>query len=154
MGDDAHGLSPPDISQPADTSDEDPELPAAGPPEGPPGDMHQHESSLAALVADIALEEVNPCTAMDVVVFLNSERLLAVRRPMRAAGQKATPLPGPHSSESDGLSPLLAQFAKRSRELLQLVDFTLGVPPSASLAGREMPSRPLTRRDSGSRLTT
>ena len=41
-----------------------------------------------------------------------------------------------------------------TRELLQLVDFTLGSPASPSLARREMPSRPVTRRDSGSRFTT
>ena len=97
---------------------------------------------------------MNPCRAMDVAVFLDSERLSAVGRRMRAAGQEATPLPGPHSPESDGLSPLLAPYAKRTRELLQLVDFTLGSPLSPSPAGREMRPRPLTRRDLGSRFTT
>ena len=122
MGDDADGLSPPDVSQPADTSDEDPELPAEGPPEGPSGDMGQRESRLAAPIAGTALEEVNPCRALDVAVFIDSERLSAVGRS--------------HSPESDGLSPLLAQYAKRTRELLQLVDFTLGVP-SFSLSSWE-----------------
>ena len=137
MGDDADGLSPPGVSQqPADTSDEDPGPPAKGPPKGPLGDMGQHESRLAALVADTALEEVNPCRAMDVDVFIDRERLSAVGRRMCAAGQEATPVPGPHSPESDGLSPLLAQYAKQTRELLQLMDFTLGVP-SFSLSSWE-----------------
>ena len=132
MGDDANGFSLLGVSQLMDTSDEHPESPAAG----PPGDMGQHESRLAALIADTALEEVNPCRAMDVAVFLDSERLLAVGRHMLAAGQEATPIPGPHSPESDGLSPHLAQYAKRTRELLQLVGFTLGVP-SFSLSSWE-----------------
>ena len=118
MGDDAVGLSPPSVSQPADTSDKDPELPAEGPPEAPPGDIGQHESCLAALIADTALEKVNPCRAMDVAAFIDSERLSAVGRRMRAAGQEAIPIPGPHSPESDGLSLLLAQYAKRTREWL------------------------------------
>ena len=90
--------------------------------------MGQHKSGLAALIADAALGELNPCKAMDVAVCLDSERLSAVGRRMRAAGQEATPVPGPHSSESDGPSALLAQYARRTCELLQLVDFTLGVP--------------------------
>ena len=90
--------------------------------------MGPHESRLAALIADAPLEEANPCRAMDVAVFLDSERLSAVGRRMRAAGQETTPVLGPHSPEGDGLSPLLAQYAKRTRELLQLVGFTLGVP--------------------------
>ena len=73
---------------------------------------------------------------MDVAIFLDSERLSAVGRRLRAAGQETTPVPGPHSPESDGLSPLLAQYAKQTCELLQLVDFTLGVP-SFSLSGWE-----------------
>ena len=119
--------APPDVSQPPDSSDKDPELPGKGPPEGAPGNMSQHESPLAALIADTALKEVNPCRAIDVAVFIDSECLSAVGRHMRAAGQEATPLPVPHSPESDCLFPLLAQYAKRTRELLQLVDFTLGV---------------------------
>ena len=84
----------------------------------PASDMGQHESRLAALIADTSLEEVNPSTDLDVAVFIDSERLPAVGRRMRAAGQEATPVPGPHSPESDGLSPLLAQCAKRTCELL------------------------------------
>ena len=98
--------------------------------------MGPHESRLAALIVDTALEEANRCRAMDVAVFLDSDRLSAVGRRMHAAGQETTPVPGPHSPESDGLSPLLAQYAKRTRELLQLVDFTLGVP-SFSLSSWE-----------------
>ena len=60
---------------------------------------------------------------------------------MRAAGQEATPVHGPHSLESDGLSPLLAQYAKRTRELLKLMDFTLGVP-SFCLSGGEGDAMP------------
>ena len=131
MGDNADGLRPPDVSQPAYTLDEDHELPAEGRPEGPPRNMSQHQSRLAALIADTALEEVNPCRAMDVTVFIDSECLSAVGRRMRAASQEATLVPGPHSPEGDGLPPLLAQYAKRTRELLQLVDFTLGVPSSS-----------------------
>ena len=56
------------------------------PPRAPPGASGQHESRLAALIADTALEELNPCRAMDVAVFLDSERLSAVGRCMRAAG--------------------------------------------------------------------
>ena len=114
-------------------SDADPEPPATGPVGDPAG---QHESRLAALIADTALEEANPCRAMDVAVFLDSERLSAVGRRMRAAGQDTTPVPAPHSPEGDGLPPLLAQYAKRTRELLQLVGFTLGVP-SFSLSSWE-----------------
>ena len=92
-------------------------LPAAGPREGVPGDMGQHESRLAALITDTALEQVNPCRTMD-VVFFDSERLSVVGRRVRAAGQKATLVSGPHSRESDGLSPLVAHYAKRTRDLL------------------------------------
>ena len=118
MEDDANGFSLPDISQPVDASDENPELPAAS----PPGDRSEHKSCLAALIASSAVEEVNPCRLFD------TEHLSAVGRRMRAAGQEATPLPGPHSPESGGLSPIWAKYAKRIRELLQLVDLTLGVP--------------------------
>ena len=90
--------------------------------------MDLHDSCLAALIADTALEEANPCRAMDVAVFLDSERLWAVGRRMRAAGHDTTFVPGPHYPEGDGLPPLLAQYAKRTRALLQLVGFTLGVP--------------------------
>ena len=69
-------------------------------------------------------------------MLLDSERLSAVGRRMRAAGQNATPLPSPHYPESDGLSPHLVQYAKRTREQLQLVAYTLGVP-SFSLSSRE-----------------
>ena len=127
MGDDDDGLSPPDASQPG-ASDEDPELRAEGPLEGTLGNVHPHESRLAALMNDTSLEEAYRCRAMDVVVFLNGERLSGEERRMRAAGKETIPVPGPHSPESDGLSPLLAQYAKRTRELLQLVEFTLGVP--------------------------
>ena len=136
LDDDADALSPPEPSQPADTSDEDLEPPATGPIDNPTGGMSPHESRLAVLIADAALEEVNPCMALDVAVFLDSERLSAVGRRMRAAGQDTTPVPGPHSPEGDGLSPLIAQYAKRTRELLQLVGFTLGVP-SFSLSSWE-----------------
>ena len=144
MGDEANGLSHPNVSQPADPSDEDPELPAKGPPEGPPSDMGEHESRLAALVSDIALEEVNPCRDMDVAVFIDSEHLSAVGRRMRAAGQEATPVPGHHCPESDGLSLLLAQYAKWTRELLRLVNFTLGVS-SFSLSNWEGDAIPAPR---------
>ena len=59
-GDDASGRSPPDASQPADTSDEDPERPAADPVEGRTGSMRPHESHLAALIADTALRATRP----------------------------------------------------------------------------------------------
>ena len=82
--------------------------------------MGQHESRVAALVADTSLEEVNrcPCKALDVAVFIDSEHLSAVGRRMLAAGQEATPVPGPHSPESDGLCSLLAQYAKRTCQVL------------------------------------
>ena len=133
---DADALSPPEPSQPADTSNEDPEPPAVGPIDSPTGGVSPHESRLAALIADTALEEANPCRAMDVAVFLDSERLSAVGRRMRVASQDTTPVPGPHSPEGDGLPPSLAQYAKRTRELLQLAGFTLGVP-SFSLSSWE-----------------
>ena len=154
LDDEAGALSPLEPLPPAVEADDDHEPPAAGHADSPPGGVGPHESRLAALIADTALEEANPCRAMDVAVFLDTERLSAVGRRMRAAGQDATPIPGPHSPDGDGLPPLLAQYAKRTRELLQLVDFTLGSPPSPSPAGREMPSRPLNRRDLGSRCTT
>ena len=124
MEDDIEGLSLPDVLQPVDTLDGEPEPPTAG----PRGIGGQHESCLAALIADNALQEVNPCKAMDVHVFLDGKGLSAVGCRMRAVGQVATPLPGFHSPKSNSLSPLLAQYAKRTRELLQLVDFSLGVP--------------------------
>ena len=80
MEGDTEGLSLPDVAQPAGTSNDDPEPPAAS----PPGAGGQHESRLVALIAHTALEEVNPCRAMDVAVFLDSERLSAVGRRMRA----------------------------------------------------------------------
>ena len=67
---DAEGLSLPHVSQPADAADDDPEPPTTSPPSA----GGQHESRLAAVIADIALEEQNPCRAMDVTVFLDSER--------------------------------------------------------------------------------
>ena len=95
MRDDADGLSPTDVSQPADTLYEDPEVPDEDPPEGPPGDTGQHGSCLAAVIVDTALEEVNTCRAMDVTIVMDSEHLSAVGRCMRAAVQEATPVPGP-----------------------------------------------------------
>ena len=95
MGDDSDGFSPPDASQLADTLDKDPELPTEGPLKGPPSDRGQQESRLAAPIADTALEEVNPSRAMDVAIFIDSERLLAVGRCMRAAGQRPPPSPAP-----------------------------------------------------------
>ena len=136
LDDEAGPLSPLEPLPPAVELDDDPALPAAGRADSPPGELGPHESRLAPLIADTALEEVNPCTALDVAVFLDSERLSAVGRRMRAAGQDTTPVPGPHSPEGDGLPPLLAQYAKRTRELLQLVGYTLGVP-SFSLSSWE-----------------
>ena len=111
MGDIADGLRHPGASHAADTFDEDPELPAGGPLEGAPGHVGPHESCLASLIAHTALQEANPCRAM------------------RAECPETSPVPGPHYLEGDGLSHLLAQYAKRIRELLQLVDFTGEVPP-------------------------
>ena len=136
LDDEAGALSPLEPLEPAVVSDDGPQPPAASHDGSPPGGVGPHESRLAALIADTALEEANPCRAMDVAVFLDSERLSAVGRRMRAAGQDTTPVPGPHSREGDGLPPLLAQYAKRTRELLQLVGFTLGVP-SFSLSSWE-----------------
>ena len=128
LDDEAGALSQLEPLPPAVVSDDHPEPPAAGHADSPPGGVGPHDSRLAALIADTALEEANPCRAMDVPVFLDSERLSAVGRRIRAAGQDTTPVPGPHSPEGDGLPPLLAQYAKSTRELLQLVGFTLGVP--------------------------
>ena len=136
LDDEAGALSPLEPLPPALELDDDPAPPAAGCADSPPGEPGPHESRLAALIADTALEEANPCKALDVAVFLDSERLSAVGRRMRAAGQDTTPIPGPHSPEGDGLPPLLAQYAKRTRELLQLVGYTLGVP-SFSLSSWE-----------------
>ena len=136
LDDEAGALSPLEPLPPAEDLDDDPAPPAAGRADSPPGELGPHESRLAALIADTALEEANPCKALDVAVFLDSERLSAVGRRMRAAGQDTTPVPGPHSPEGDGLPPLLAQYAKRTRELLQLVGYTLGVP-SFSLSSWE-----------------
>ena len=65
-----------------------------------------------ALIVDAALQEVSPCRAMDVIVFLDSKYLSVVGRPMQAVGQDANPVPSPRSWKSDGLSPHLAQYAK------------------------------------------
>ena len=140
LGDEAGALSPLKPLPPAVESDDDPAPPAAGHADSPPGEMGPHGSRLAALIADTALEEANPCRALDVAVFLDSERLSAVGRRMRAAGQDTTPVPGPHSPEGDGLPPLLAQYAKRTRELLQLVGYTLGVPSLSSWEGDAIPA--------------
>ena len=115
--DDAGALSPPEPPQPAVMSDDDPRPQVAGPINSPTGEVSPHESRLGALIADTALEEANPCRAMDAAVLLDSERLSAVGRRMRAAGQDTTPLTGPHSSEVDAPPPLLAQYAKRTRGL-------------------------------------
>ena len=136
LNDEAGALSPLEPLPQAIELDDDPAPPAAGRADSPPGELGPQESRLAALIADTALEEANPCKALDVAVFLDSERLSAVGRRMRAAGQDTTPVPGPHSPEGDGLPPLLAQYAKRTRELLQLVGYTLGVP-SFSLSSWE-----------------
>ena len=56
---------------------------------------------------DGALEEVNPSRTMDVAYFLDSEYLSTVGRRMHAAGEDTSPVPGPRSLESNGLSPLL-----------------------------------------------
>ena len=108
LDDEAGALSPLEPLPPAVVSDDDPEQLAASRADSPPGGVGPHDSRLAALIADTALEEANPCRAMDVAVFLDSERLSAVGRCMRAAGQDTTPVPGPHSPEGDGLPPLLA----------------------------------------------
>ena len=141
LDDEAGALSPPEPPQPAVMLDDDPEPPAAGLVDHPTGELGPHESLLAALIADTALEEANPCRAMDVAVLVGSERLSAVGRRMRAADQDTTPVPGSHSPEGDGLPPLLAQYAKRTRELLELVGFTLGVP-SFSLSNWERDAIP------------
>ena len=127
LDDEAGALSPLEPLPPAVELDDDPAPPAAGRADSPPGELGPHEFRLAALIADTALEEANPCKAVDVAVFLDSERLSAVGHRMRAAGQDTTPVPGPRSPEGDGPPPLLAQYAKRTRELLQLVGYTLGV---------------------------
>ena len=83
----------------ADASDDDFEMGttrAASPPRAP----GEHVSRLVPLIAD----------AMEVAVFMDNEHLLVVGRRMRAAGQDTTPIPGPHSPESNGLSPHLAQY--------------------------------------------
>ena len=134
--DEAGALSPLEPLPPAVETNDDPEPPATDHADSPPGGVGPHESRLVALIADTTLEEANPCRAMDVAVFLDSERLAAVGRRMRAADQDTTPVPGPHSPEGDGLPPLLAQYAKRTREVLQLVDFTVRVP-SFSLSSWE-----------------
>ena len=61
---------------------------------------------------------------------------------MRVAGQEAASVPSPHYPESDGLSPLLERYAKGTRELLQLMDFTPGVPSYSlsSLEGDAVPA--------------
>ena len=82
----AGALSPLEPPPPAVGAGDDQEPPAAGHADSPPGGVGPHESRLAALIADTALEEANPCRAMDVAVFLDSERLSAVGRRMRAAG--------------------------------------------------------------------
>ena len=130
---DAEDLGPPRISPTANALDDGLKPGTGTMPQGPraanpPRASGQHVSCLVALIADTPLEEVKPCKAMDVAMFLDSERLSMVGRRMRAAGQDNSPILGHHSPESDSLSPHLAQYAKRTRELLQLVDFTLGVP--------------------------
>ena len=45
-----------------------------------------HDSHLVSLVADTVLEEANPCRAVDVAVFLDSERPSAGGRRICAAG--------------------------------------------------------------------
>ena len=153
----ADALSPPEPSQPADMSDADPEPPAAGPVDSPTGGVSPHESRLAALIADIALEEANCCRAMDVAVFLDSERLSAVGRRMRAAGQDTTPVPGPHSPEGDAPPPPPPSWPSMPSGPVSCSSSWAspwGSPPAPSPAGREMPSRPLTRRDLGSRCIT
>ena len=117
--------------------------------------MSPRESRLAALIADTALEEVNPYRAMDFVVFIDSERLSSVGRRMRAAGQEATFARPPLTPRRVTASPpswhnMPSGHTSRSSPLTS----PWVLPSSPSLAGREMPSRPLTHRDSGSRFTT
>ena len=109
LDDEAGALNPLEPLPPAVESDDDPTPPAAGHADSPPGEVGPHESRLVALIADTAPEEANPCRALDVAVFLDSERLSAVGRRMRAAGQDTTPVPGPHSPEGDGLPPAPAR---------------------------------------------
>ena len=79
---DANGLSLPNVSQAADAWDSDIE-PATG---SPPDAGFHHESRLAALIANTAQEQVNPCRALDVAVFPDSERGSAVSRCMGVGG--------------------------------------------------------------------
>ena len=79
----------------------------------------QDESCLAALIAHTAPEEVNRGGDMDVALFMESDRVSAPWRRMRAADQEATPLPGPHSLESDALSPLAAVCQENFEPTLQ-----------------------------------
>ena len=154
LDDEAGALSPMEPLPPAVEADDDQEPPAAGHAHSPPGGVGPHESRLAALITDTALEEASPCRAMDVAVFLDSERLSAVGRRMRAAGQDTTPIPGPHSLDGDDLPPILAHMPRGPASCSSSWTSPWGSPPSPSPAGREMPSRPLTRRDLGSRCTT
>ena len=129
----AEDLEIPGVPLTADASDNDLELGTETVPQepqtaNPTRTNGKPVSRLLALIADTALQEVNPCRAMDVAVFLDSECMSIVGRRMREANQDTFPILGPHSLESDGLSPHMAQNAKRTRELLHLVYFDLGVP--------------------------
>ena len=139
LDDKAGALSPLEPLQPAVVSGDDPEPPAAGHADNPTGKVGPHESRLAALIADTALEEANPCKAQDVAVFLDSERLSAVGRRMRAAGQDTTPVPGPHSLEGGGLPPSWPSMPRGPASCSSSWASPWASPPSPSPAGREMP---------------
>ena len=105
LEDEAGTLSPLEPLPPEVERGDEPEPPAAGHADSPPDGVGPHESRLVALIADTALEEANTCRAMDVAVFLDCERPSAM-------------VPGPHPPEGAAPPPLLAQYAKRTRELL------------------------------------
>ena len=154
LDDEAGALSPLEPLPPAVELDDDPAPPAAGRADSPPGELGPHESRLAALIADTALEEANPCKALDVAVFLDSERLSAGGRRMRAAGQDTTPVPVPIPRRETASLPSWPSMPRGPASCSSSWAIPWGSPPSPSPAGREMPSRLLTRRDLGSRCIT
>ena len=150
LDDEADALSPLDPLPPAVVSDDNPKPPAAGYADGPLGEVGPHESRLAALIADTALDDVNPCRAMDVAVFLDSERLSAVLRRMRGAGQDTTPSSAPIPRRETASFPSWPSMPKGPARCSSSWALPWESPLSPSPAGKEMPSRPLTRRDLGS----
>ena len=92
--------------------------------------------------------------AMDVALFLDTQRLSVVGRCMWAAVQDASPIQGPYSLESDSPPPPWPSMPNDRARYLSSSSSPWEFPPSHSPAGRGMQSWHPTCQGWESRCTT